>query len=332
MLGKWVKGWEDTLEDQARIEQARGAEAIVQVSDPAVPYPSSGLTMSFAEYGNQFINENLDVLITDILKDLTEREIQLMVDVPIHQEDLSDLSSKVVQRLSELEKKVEALSMINLAEAIEESMQKSGSFQEHEKHLDLYNALIGSIGLDEAIAKGEIDSTKVLKKRRNDDKDKDPSADPSTTDKTINADETIHNAAMETEELVADNVVNVEEQPQDDATPKRDTSIWFKQDIVVRPETPNPDWHKEPNADDALEQNWFNEMVNAAKDPITFDDMLGSTIDFTKFAKNRLKKDKLTKADLEGPTFMLLKGTCRNSIELEYNLKQCYLALLGQLD
>ncbi|GJT39921.1 hypothetical protein Tco_0939786 [Tanacetum coccineum] len=301
------------VEDQARIEQARGAEAIVQVSDPAVPYPSSGLTMSFVEYGNQFINENLDVLITDILKDLTEREIQLMVDVPIHQED------PVVQRTL-------------LIDTVILMMQKSGSFQEHEKHLDLYNALIGSIGLDEAIAKGEIDSTKVLKKRRNDDKDKDPSADPSTTDKTINADETIHNAAMETEEPVADNVVNVEEQPQDDATPKRDTSIWFKQDIVVRPETPNPDWHKEPNADDALEQNWFNEMVNAAKDPITFDDMLGSTIDFTKFAKNRLKKEKLTKADLEGPTFMLLKGTCRNSIELEYNLKQCYLALLGQLD
>ncbi|GKD26698.1 hypothetical protein Tco_1232912, partial [Tanacetum coccineum] len=102
------------------------------------------------------------------------------------------------------------------------------SFQEHGKHLDLYNALIGSIGLDEAIAKGEIDPTKVLKKRRHDDKDKDPSADsekgkkkrrrkdsepskdkdtagsskkgkapsqPSQTDKTVNADETIQDVA-----------------------------------------------------------------------------------------------------------------------------------------
>ncbi|GJU53681.1 hypothetical protein Tco_1227395 [Tanacetum coccineum] len=129
---------------------------------------------------------------------------------------------------------------------------------------------------------------------------------------------------------VEDDVVNVEEQPQDDTTPKQDNSIWFKQD--ARPETPDPEWHKELNADDAPEQNWLNEMVNAEKDPFTFDDLMGSTVDFTKFAKNRLKKDKITKADLEGPAFKLLKGTCQNIIELEYNLELCYLALSDQLD
>ncbi|GJW17792.1 hypothetical protein Tco_0025228 [Tanacetum coccineum] len=29
---------------------------------------------------------------------------------------------------------------------------------------------------------------------------------------------------------------------------------------------------------------------------------------------------------------MLLKGSCRNNIKLEYNLEQCYLALTDQLD
>ncbi|GJS30591.1 hypothetical protein Tco_0491211 [Tanacetum coccineum] len=47
---------------------------------------------------------------------------------------------------------------------------------------------------------------------------------------------------------------------------------------------------------------------------------------------NRLKNDIITKADLEGPTFMLLKGTCRNRIKLEYNIEQCYLALSDKLD
>ncbi|GKC36187.1 hypothetical protein Tco_1048571 [Tanacetum coccineum] len=108
---------------------------------------------------------------------------------------------------------------------------------------------------------------------------------------------------MDTEELVQDNVVNAKEQPQDATAPKQDNSIWFKQDLV-----------------------------NAEKDPLTFDDLMGYTIDFTKFSKNRLKKDKITKSDLDGPTFKLLKGTCRNSIELEYNLEQCYLALSDQLD
>ncbi|GKE73558.1 hypothetical protein Tco_1535599 [Tanacetum coccineum] len=47
---------------------------------------------------------------------------------------------------------------------------------------------------------------------------------------------------------------------------------------------------------------------------------------------NRLKLDKITKEDLVGPVYKLLKGTCHNSIELEYNMDQCYNALADQLD
>ncbi|GKE44366.1 hypothetical protein Tco_1471650 [Tanacetum coccineum] len=42
--------------------------------------------------------------------------------------------------------------------------------------------------------------------------------------------------------------------------------------------------------------------------------------------------DKLTKAYLVGPVYKLLKGTCKSSIELEYNIEKCYLALSDQLD
>nr|GFA08160.1 hypothetical protein [Tanacetum cinerariifolium] len=55
-----------------------------------------------------------------------------------------------------------------------DKMYKSGSINQHQKHIDLYNASIGSIGLDEAIMKGELDPLKVLKKRRHDDRDQDP--------------------------------------------------------------------------------------------------------------------------------------------------------------
>ncbi|GJU57185.1 hypothetical protein Tco_1234951 [Tanacetum coccineum] len=68
------------------------------------------------------------------------------------------------------------------------------------------------------------------------------------------------------------------------------------------------------------------------KHPLTFKDVIGSVFDFTNFTKNCLKKDKLTKADLEGPAFKLIKGRHRNYIKLEYNFKQCYLALTNQLD
>ncbi|GJX71729.1 hypothetical protein Tco_0308900 [Tanacetum coccineum] len=188
--------------------------------------------------------------------------------------------------------------------------------------------LTGSIGLAESkFQRCEIDPSMVLKKRYHDDKDKDPSADSEKGKKKRRQKDFEPSKDKEpTDSSMKDDVVNVDEQPQADADPKPDNSIWFKQDVVVRPETLDSEWYKEPNADDALKQNRFNELVNVEKDPLTFDDLMGSTVDFTKFSKNRLKKDKITKADLQGSVFMLLKGTCRNNIELEYNLEQCYLA------
>ncbi|GJW21556.1 hypothetical protein Tco_0032178 [Tanacetum coccineum] len=299
---------DQAMNDQARTEQVGGAQDKAHEPEPAVPNPSSSLTLSSVEYGNQFINENPDVSITDIFKDSTEIEIQSMVDVPIHQEDPvvqrtplidtvilmipkrstptptpptteaqvthvseSDSSSKVVQRLSEIEKKVEALSRLIMLKQLK-NPYKLTSFQENEMHLDLYNSLIGLIGLDEAIAKGETDPTKVLKKRHHNDKDQDPPVDTKKEKKRRRRKDTEpskkHTASPDSskaEEPVKDDVVNVEEQPQDDATPKQDNPIWFKQDAVVRPETTDPDWHKESNANEAPEQNWFNELVMLRK-------------------------------------------------------------------
>ncbi|GJZ38421.1 hypothetical protein Tco_0584984 [Tanacetum coccineum] len=50
---------------------------------------STCLTLSSAEYGNPFINENHDVSLTDVLKDPAKIEIQSMVEVAIGQEDPS---------------------------------------------------------------------------------------------------------------------------------------------------------------------------------------------------------------------------------------------------
>ncbi|GJW42374.1 hypothetical protein Tco_0731035 [Tanacetum coccineum] len=319
---------EQPVDEHARGKQVEGEQAKVHELEPAVPNPSSSLTLTSTEYGNQFINENPDVSINDILKDSIERDIRSMMDVPIHQEDPavqrtplvdvvilvitekttstptppitqpqvsnaseSEPSLKFKHIISEHEKKVDALSKnpislfkssssstsidsfteYELKNMLYDKMQKSGSFNEHEKLLDLYTTLIGSIHLDEAFAKGEIDPTKAGKT---------PSK-PSSTGKSVNAEETVHEVTIE-----ADESMEVE-------------------DVM---------------------------LVNAEKDPLTFDDLMGSTIDFTKFSMHRLKKNKITKADLRGPTYKLLKETCRNNIELGYNLEQCYLALSDKLD
>ncbi|GKB14361.1 hypothetical protein Tco_0848284 [Tanacetum coccineum] len=85
--------------------------------------------------------------------------------------------------------------------------------------------------------------------------------------------------------------------------------------------------------DDAGENvPWFNQMVSATKDPLTFDDLIATPIDFSKYVLNRLKIDNLTQDLLLGPAYDLLKGTCTSSIELEYNFQECFNALTNKLD
>nr|GEU54984.1 hypothetical protein [Tanacetum cinerariifolium] len=265
----------------------------------------------------------------------------------------TDLSATMLLRLSKLERKVEALSKVDHFEVIEESlhtnvrnevknqipkaaesfseyelkkilfdkMDRSRSNMTHDKHQELYDALLNSMYLDDTIESGEANPDKVLRKRHRDEnqdaptgsdkekkrsrkgKDSKPSKDkahigsskgktPPNTSKTgksmtteESVKELVHEVAMDLKELILDDVLND-----------------------------------------------FNDLVNAKKDSLTFDELMETPIDFSKFAMNRLKLDKITKADLVGPVYKLVNETCQSSIELKYNMDQCYNALTDQLD
>ncbi|GJT33135.1 hypothetical protein Tco_0923554 [Tanacetum coccineum] len=96
--------------------------------------------------------------------------------------------------------------------------------------------------------------------------------------------------------------------------------------------SPDPEWNEGKLVDDGPEQSWLNDMAKATKPPLTFDELMHTLIDFTTFAMNRLKIDNLTKEHLVGPVYNLLKGTCKNYVELDYTMEECYRVLSKQLD
>ncbi|GKD64399.1 hypothetical protein Tco_1306507 [Tanacetum coccineum] len=99
-----------------------------------------------------------------------------------------------------------------------------------------------------------------------------------------------------------------------------------------RPPTPDPEWNKHQVVLVQPEQPWFNQMVSAIKDPLTFNDLMATPIDFSKYVLNRLKINNLTQDLLLGPAYDLLKGTCTSSIEFEYNFQEYFNALTNKLD
>ncbi|GKC39339.1 hypothetical protein Tco_1051723, partial [Tanacetum coccineum] len=109
-------------DEQARIEQPKNVQAKEsvpepQVEQPAVPYPSSSQTLSSAKYGNQFINDNPDVSLIDVLKELVEAEVQSLVDVLILQQKPADQQPLLVDTtmtlISEMTLLVQILRYLN---------------------------------------------------------------------------------------------------------------------------------------------------------------------------------------------------------------------------
>ncbi|GJW62891.1 hypothetical protein Tco_0112226, partial [Tanacetum coccineum] len=123
---------------------------------------------------------------------------------------------------------------------------------------------------------------------------------PPAVNEYLRSKETVVEPTKEvTMDATTEYVVNDADQPQDDLEPKTDSAPkhdWFKQ--PPRPPTPDPEWNKCQIIDDQPGQ------------PCLIDPNIKATpIDFSNFAKNYLKLDKITKADLVGPVYNLLKGT-----------------------
>nr|GEW00923.1 hypothetical protein [Tanacetum cinerariifolium] len=144
-------------------------------------------------------------------------------------------------------------------------MERSRSYMTHDKHQELYDALLNSMYLDDAMASGEISLDKVLRKR-NCDEDQDP---PTGSDKE-----------------------NKRSRKGKDYEPPKKSS---------KSKESSKEWKKDTNIDAGPEKTWFDDLEKTTKDPLEFNDLIDSTIDFLNFIKHRLNKDKITKADLEGP-------------------------------
>nr|GFB61640.1 hypothetical protein [Tanacetum cinerariifolium] len=113
-----------------------------------------------------------------------------------------------------------------------------------------------------------------------------------------------------------DDLGNTNDQPNVEAASKDD---WYK-----KPERPSIDFRPP--------QTLISKIAKVKKLPPTFDKLMSTPINFSAYFMNNLKIKNLTQEHLVGPDFNLLKWTCRSQVELEYNFKECYKAVIDRLD
>ncbi|GJZ46251.1 hypothetical protein Tco_0593847 [Tanacetum coccineum] len=124
-----------------------------------------------------------------------------------------------------------------------------------------------------------------------------------------------------------DDMGNTKDQPNVEAASKHD---WFKK--PERPLTPDLDWNVGKQIDLRPPQTWINQIAKAEKTPLTFDELMSTSINFSAYVMNHIKIDNLTQQHLVGQTFNLLKGTCKSRVEHEYHFEECYKVVTDRLD
>ncbi|GJX93048.1 hypothetical protein Tco_0347634 [Tanacetum coccineum] len=117
--------------------------------------------------------------------------------------------------------------------------------------------------------------------------------------------------------------------------PKVSTTTWFKPiPESERPATPEPEWTIPPNDFPEPENNWANTYATTYKVPEE-NKLQRKTYDIGSFIKwfcRRTGKKKLCKADLEGPTFNLVKAFHKNNVFLQYQMDECHKLLTNKVD
>ncbi|GJU05295.1 hypothetical protein Tco_1121725 [Tanacetum coccineum] len=109
-----------------------------------------------------------------------------------------------------------------------------------------------------------------------------------------------------------------EDQPVDENPQPSD---WFQKPTTLP--SPNLDWNKTLPTDHRLVQPCLSNLAQEEGPCESFVELMDTPLDFSAFMMNWLKVDTLTPELLAGPTFELMKGTCKS---LLYRLITSYLS------
>ncbi|GJX00509.1 hypothetical protein Tco_0184422 [Tanacetum coccineum] len=196
------------------------------------------------------------------------------------------------------------------------------SLKENPANHALCHALMKALIKDEnTMDKGVVDTVKNHKRQHDDDDDdddEDPSAGPNQGKKTkrrrtkesesskkpSTTKETPKGKALSKGSKIGKSASTKEPVEEPIAEVVMDDAFNTAGEDVQPPRTPTPDpeWNKHQVVLDQPEQPWFNQMVSTINDPLTFNDLMATLIDFS------------------------------NIIELEYNFQEYFNALTDKLD
>ncbi|GJQ99296.1 hypothetical protein Tco_0522281 [Tanacetum coccineum] len=224
-----------------------------------------------------------------------------------------------------------------------DKMEANNSINRLDIQRQLYKALVDAYEADKILSDTYGDTVTIKRPRDGADDDQEPSAGTDRgPGKTTTTGSKTHKQSASQSAQVEETMqtTDVFEAPahQEFETGVHDTSNeevqhlpdWFQQPTRL----PSPDhaWNKSVPAVHESVQPWLSNLARRQDPRETFDELTDTTFDFSAFVMNRLNVNTLTPELLAGPTFELMKGTCKSLTELEYFCEEVYKATTEKLD
>nr|GEV41786.1 hypothetical protein [Tanacetum cinerariifolium] len=186
-----------------------------------------------------------------------------------------------------------------------EKIEGNKSIQLSDEQRNLYKALVEAYEVDKIIL-DTYGETVTLKRRRDDESDKDEGpfdgSDRGSRRRREGKEPESASAPLQTATRSAGRSTT--------GSKSRQASVSAEDQPIVQ-SSQHPKWFSQP------------------KKPLTPDH---TPLDFSNFIMNRLRVDTLTPKLLAGPTYELMKGSCKSLTELEYHWEEAYKDMTDQLD
>ncbi|GJU99818.1 hypothetical protein Tco_1329089 [Tanacetum coccineum] len=315
------------------------------------------------------LDDNIKKIIKDQVKEQVKAQVSKILP-KIEKTVNEQLEAEVLTRSSNESKTSHAvaanLSELELKKILIDKMESNKSIHRSDEQRNLYKALVDAYKSDKLILDTYGDTVSFKRRRDDEDKDEEPSAgsnrgskrrragkEPESTSapkektskttgkstegskshhksagESAQAEEPMHTAKDLEEPAHQEFKTGVtEDQPNEETFQHPD---WFQK--PAKPPTPDHDWNKTlPDAHGPV-QPWLSSLAQMEDPHESFNELMDTPLDFSAFVMNRLKVDTLTPELLAGPTFELMKGSCKSLVELEYFFEEVYKATTDQLD
>ncbi|GJS83710.1 hypothetical protein Tco_0750251 [Tanacetum coccineum] len=200
------------------------------------------------------------------------------------------------------------LSELELKKILIDKMESNKSIYRSDEQKNLYKALVDAYKSNKLILDTYVDTVSLKRRRDDEDNDEEPSAGSNRGSKRRRAGK----------------------EPESTSAPKEKTS-------KTSGKSYEGSKSKHNTADESAQTEEPMHTTKDLEEPKedlreSFNELMDTPLDFSAFVMNRLKVDTLTPEVLTGPTFELMKGSCKSLVKLEYLFEEVYKATTDQLD